>query len=180
MRNKDYVLPGFDALAKPEPIRIQSKRTPVGAVAAMAASAAKSGEFDPRDVEDARRKTLAAIVRRQGQPAFRKALLAAYGCRCVVTKCDLEEALEAAHISPYLGEHTNVVSNGLLLRADIHTLFDLGLISIDPETRTVLMTPALRSSEYGAWEGKKILSPSLRNQEPSKLALAKHRRYSGL
>src|ERR1700722_13744752 len=41
--------------------------------------------------------------------------------------------LEAAHITPYMGASTNSLLNGLLLRADIHTLFNLGLISIDPD-----------------------------------------------
>ncbi len=48
----------------------------------------------------------------------------AYGGRCAVTNCDIEDVLEAAHISPYNGPSTDQVYNGLLLRTDIHTLFD--------------------------------------------------------
>ncbi|EJT85993.1 putative restriction endonuclease [Pseudomonas putida S11] len=78
------------------------------------------GEFNPDDLSDARTRTLASIVRRRGQPQFRKQLLKAYQGRCAITACSLQQVLEAAHIHPYLGDATNVVSNGLLLRADVH------------------------------------------------------------
>lgn len=90
--------------------------------------------FDPKDSKDQRVRAIAEVVRRRGQAKFRKRLLDAYSNTCAVTGCDAVEALEAAHITPYLGEETNHPQNGLLLRADIHSLFDLGLISIDPET----------------------------------------------
>ena len=95
----------------------------------------------PESMEDARRRIEATIVLRQGQGAFRDSLLEAYGCRCAISGCDVPEALEAAHIIPYKGEHTNVVVNGLLLRADLHTLFDLGLIAIDTADLLVLLHP---------------------------------------
>ena len=88
--------------------------------------------FNPSEMEDQRAKSIAEIVRRRGQAKFRKTLLEAYNSKCVVTGCDAAEALEAAHITPYLGEETNHPQNGLLLRADIHSLFDLGLLSVDP------------------------------------------------
>lgn len=95
------------------------------------------GVFNPGDISDARERTLASIVRRRGQPRFRKQLLKAYQGRCAVTGCTLEPILEAAHIHPYLGDETNVVSNGLLLRTDVHTLFDLGLLWIEPHSLRV-------------------------------------------
>ncbi|EAN8121017.1 HNH endonuclease, partial [Salmonella enterica] len=57
------------------------------------------------------------------------------------------QVLEAAHIHPYLGEKTNVVSNGLLLRADVHTLFDLGLLWVNPADLRIGIAEALRHSE---------------------------------
>ncbi|WP_336979879.1 HNH endonuclease signature motif containing protein [Altererythrobacter fulvus] len=59
--------------------------------------------------------------------------MVAYEGRCAISGCDVREVLEAAHIMPYLGEETNDVRNGLLLRADLHTLFDLGLLKIGPD-----------------------------------------------
>lgn len=85
--------------------------------------------------EDGRRKIEQLVVIRQGQPAFRRKLLNAYGRKCAVTGCTIEATLEAAHIRPYWGDITNDVRNGLLLRADIHTLYDLGHIKIDGRYR---------------------------------------------
>lgn len=138
------------------------------------------GAFDPSSIEDARRKTLAAIVRRQGQPAFRSNLLRAYDNRCAISGCDVPEVLEAAHIVPYQGPETNHVSNGLLLRTDLHTLFDLALLAIEPSATMVVVAAALCSTEYGALHGRKLRLPSALNDHPSKKALALHYEKSGL
>lgn len=115
--------------------------------------------FDLHSVEDERKKVLRAIVIRQGQLKFRKALLSAYQKRCAITGCRVEAILEAAHIHPYKGEQTNLVANGILLRADIHTLFDLGLICIDPESLQVQISNALKGTEYEAWHASPIHLP---------------------
>jgi hypothetical protein len=59
-----------------------------------------------------------------------------YQGRCAVTSCDAGAALEGAHLRPYRGPESNDVTNGLLLRADIHTLFDLRLLAPDPAPGT--------------------------------------------
>lgn len=110
--------------------------------------AEQSGDFDPNSVEDARTRVTRAIVQRRGNSAFRKALLAAYEKRCAVTGCDLVEALEAAHIVPYKGDQTNHITNGLLLRADIHTLFDLNLIAFDPKTLKVRVSATIAGTAF--------------------------------
>jgi putative restriction endonuclease len=140
-----------------------------------AASAEDEGAFDPTNLDDARGKTLAAIVRRRGQQAFRKALIEAYGGRCAITGCDLTDVLEAAHIHPYRGEKTNDVRNGLLLRADFHTLFDLGLIGIDPQTGAVLIRRTLQGTAYAQLAERILRQPQKAAHAPSKDALAWHR-----
>src|SRR5262245_9271658 len=70
---------------------------------------------------------------------------------CAITGCSVRDVLEAAHIHPYRGRERNKVANGLLLRADLHTLFDCGLIAIDAATMTVIVTPSLQNSEYAAF-----------------------------
>ncbi len=132
------------------------------------------GTFDPQDETDARTKILASIVRRRGQKKFRDALLKAYQHRCAITGCDLVDALEAAHIKWYLGDQTNVVTNGLLLRADIHTLFDLGLIRISPDTMKIVVASRLMDSEYRTLAGVAIRLPSDPLQWPNKEALRLH------
>lgn len=74
---------------------------------------------------------LSSIKVRRGQPKFRKLLLEAFAGQCAVTGCAIEDVLEAAHIIPHTEKVNYSVSNGLLLRADVHTLFDLNLIKIN-------------------------------------------------
>jgi HNH endonuclease len=131
-----------------------------------------SGYFTPGTVKDERKKVRREIVRRRGQPEFRKDLIDAYGGRCAITGCDAVDALEAAHIRRYTGESTQHVANGLLLRADIHTLFDLNLIGIVPESLSVAVAPAIKSTVYGELEGKKISVPTSDAIAPNKEVLA--------
>lgn len=63
---------------------------------------------------------------RLGQGAFRVMVSDAYQRRCAVTGERTLPFLEAAHIRPYTEEGPRVISNGLLLRSDLHTLFDRG------------------------------------------------------
>jgi|TARA_B100000315_G_scaffold256109_1_gene301225 hypothetical protein len=137
-------------------------------------------EFDPSDLMDGRERAIASMVRRRGQPAFRKALIDAYGGKCAITGCDVEEALEAAHIVPYQGNETNHVTNGLLLRADLHNVFDLGLVAIDSESMTVLVGPELVESTYKELTKVPIRLPQNPLARPSKAALDNHRLWCGL
>jgi putative restriction endonuclease len=131
----------------------------------------------PGNIADGRRRILAAIVRRQGQPRFRAALLRLYHSRCAITGTDAIEALEAAHITPYRGTDTNTSQNGILLRSDIHTLFDLGLLSIDPRSMSVWLAQHLRDSSYRELEGRTIALPPSPDR-PSIEALTAHFRWA--
>lgn len=122
-------------------------------------SEAEFHPFEPNDKNDGRERVLRDIVRRQGQPKFRASLIAAYEGRCAITHCPTLVVLEAAHVTPYLGTHTNAVSNGLLLRADIHTLWDLGLIAIDPAEMRVAVNSKLQEPGYLALEGTAVFQP---------------------
>ncbi|MBX7497226.1 HNH endonuclease [Qipengyuania sp. 6B39] len=130
--------------------------------------------FDPASVEDGRKKVLASVARRQGQGAFRRALMRAYDGQCAVTGCAIEALLEAAHIHPYLGPETNHTTNGLLLRADIHTLFDLGLMAIN-HSNQVVVSDRLLGSDYDHLSGKSLQTPTDAADHPSSKALAWHR-----
>ena len=138
------------------------------------------GAFDPANVKDARERVEALLVRRLGQPAFRNMLIRLYGGRCALTSCDVPQALEAAHVTPYRGAETNHATNGILLRSDIHTLFDQGLIAIDPTTRQVIIASALKGTAYGELEGRAIAEPSSPELQPSTAALVEHLRWTKL
>ncbi|WP_418132204.1 HNH endonuclease (plasmid) [Variovorax sp. 375MFSha3.1] len=129
-------------------------------------AASTAGMFDPS--EDARRRIMAAIVQRDGQPEFRKALLTAYGGACAISGCRVEALLEAAHIIPYKGVHTNLVGNGLLLRSDLHKLFDLHLLCVDSRTRKIRLSAALGNSEYASFNDVPLREPI----DPSMAALS--------
>ena len=152
------------------------------AINASQVATVSSGEFDPTSIMDARKRTVCAIVLRQGQPAFRSALLTAYDSRCAVTGCDVVSVLEAAHIVPYRGSETNDVRNGLLLRSDIHTLFDYGLIAFDTATEpwTIVLSFSLAGTEYAGLAGKAMRLPDCDENRPSKTAIDMHRRGAGI
>jgi len=146
----------------------------------MSNDVATSSEFDPTNIEDARKRIMSSIVQRQGQGQFRARLLNAYQGRCAFTGCDASSALEAAHIVPYRGKETNLEANGPLLRADLHTLFDLGLITIDSSKMTIILSPSLSSGHYSALAGKEVAIPIEPECRPSREAIDIHRASTGL
>ena len=131
----------------------------------------RSEPFDPKGQDDARARVLREVVQRRGQQKFRKALIIAYGGRCAITGCSVVPLLEAAHITPYMGPDTNSITNGLLLRADLHTLWDLGLIAADPRARTVWVSPEISDPTYQVLSGTPLLLPLSLVQWPSIAAL---------
>jgi hypothetical protein len=88
--------------------------------------------------------------------------------------------LKAAHILPYAGRRTNHVQNGLLLRADLHTLFDLGLIAVDTRDYCLVVSEKLRGTEYEALAGSPLRLPRLPGHRPSDDVLDRHREWARL
>ena len=125
-------------------------------------------------------RVVASIVRRRGQPEFRRSLIVAYGARCAISGCDAVAALEACHIVPYCGPQTNMTSNGLLLRADLHSLFDLGLLAVNTSNMTVLIARSLERTTYSEFYGKAVSLPNYIPHKPSLSALDAHRIWTGL
>jgi putative restriction endonuclease len=87
---------------------------------------------------------------RLGQQAFKARVLVAYDRRCAITGSKIRPVLQAAHIRPVTdgGEHR--LDNGLLLRSDVHTLFDHGYLGVDPRY-WLHVSPRLRE-EFGNGE----------------------------
>lgn len=124
--------------------------------------------------DDARERELRAVVLRRGQPGFRARLLQAYRHRCAVTGCTVVDVLEAAHIVSYRGDHTQRIDNGLLLRTDIHTLFDLGRLWIDGGMR-VRVCPSLLQTDYASLDGISLAVPESPENRPHPDHLESHR-----
>lgn len=91
---------------------------------------------------------------RYGQEAFRQELLKRYGAVCAVTGPCPTDVLEAAHLRPFAEHETHDLDEGVLLRADVHRLYDNNLLAVDPESWTVVLAPSLRDySEYAKLSG---------------------------
>lgn len=101
----------------------------------MTPEEAAEDDIAPKDDED-RRQLYARRVRR-GQSRFRKALLTLYSNQCAFTGVREDRALEACHVLPHAETGNNQLDNGLILRADIHTLFDLRLATVANDGITV-------------------------------------------
>ncbi|HEY0429264.1 MAG TPA: HNH endonuclease [Pyrinomonadaceae bacterium] len=97
----------------------------------------------------------AQIRARRGQKKFRNGLIQRYGSICLITECQIIDLIEAAHIIPFKIEKSHNLDNGLLLRSDIHTLFDLNLIGINKEF-IVHLHPKI-VTEYSALNKKQII-----------------------
>jgi hypothetical protein len=104
---------------------------------------------------------------RAGQPAFRRKLLAVYGGRCAVSGWGPDVVLEAAHVLVHARSGLNHVDNGLLLRADLHTLFDDGLLRVHPDTLAVSVHPSLHATPYAELDGRP-LRPRLDGGRPGR------------
>lgn len=116
----------------------------------------KENLYQPK-FEDERELIMRAIKARRGQQKFRQNLRVTYGDKCMISGCKVIHIIESAHIIPYRSEDDNHVENGLLLRSDIHTLFDLDLLGIEPATLTIQISPILKQSEYAIYSGKKLI-----------------------
>ncbi|MER5776391.1 HNH endonuclease signature motif containing protein [Streptomyces sp. NPDC002039] len=87
--------------------------------------------------------TRADVAVRRGQDAFRRALIRRYGLICAMTGPAPAEVLEAAHLRPFSETARHRVEEGLLLRSDIHRLFDSGLLAIRPDDLVIHVAPSL-------------------------------------
>ncbi|MEU8156321.1 HNH endonuclease [Micromonospora sp. NPDC048986] len=110
------------------------------------------------------------VPQRLGQQSFKAVVLGAYGRRCAITGNRVQPVLQAAHIRPLPlgGEHR--LDNGLLLKSDVHILFDRGYLGVDPKHR-LLVSPRLRSEfgngdQFYAKAGEQIALPERRSDRP--------------
>ncbi|MBN1827187.1 MAG: HNH endonuclease [Candidatus Eisenbacteria bacterium] len=115
---------------------------------------------------------------RLGQRSFRIAVLDAYGRACAVTTEHSLPVLEAAHIKPYSDGGPHDYGNGILLRSDIHRLFDKGYVSVDPTYRfhvsRRLREEWKNGETYYPFEGRRILLPREESFQPDKRILEWH------
>lgn len=131
-------------------------------------------EFVPDPSRDERIKSIREIIQRQGQQKFRRDLLEAYGAKCALSGCPITPLLDAAHVTPYLGPYTNRLQNGILLRTDLHTLWDLSLLAVEPATMRIHVAASIRFQDqrYAALQNELVRLPESVSARPSQQALA--------
>jgi putative restriction endonuclease len=117
-------------------------------------------------------------AQRLGQHAFQAVVLRAYGRRCAVTGDRIRPVLQAAHIRPLPAGGEHRLDNGLLLRSDVHTLFDRGYLAVDPKHR-LRVSPRLRDEfgngeQFYAHNGESIAVPARRSDRPHREFLEWH------
>lgn len=137
-----------------------------------------AARFAPSLTEGRRYGTPMLVPPRLGQGAFRMLVTDQYHRRCAVTGERTLPALEAAHIRPYAegGEHE--VANGLLLRRDIHSLFDRGYVTVTPSLRFEV-SQRIRAEfengrDYYRFHGSSVHTPAEPAHKPSSELLAWH------
>ena len=121
---------------------------------------------------------------RLGQGAFRVLVTDIYQRRCAVTRERTLPALEAAHIRPYADGGAHEARNGLLLRRDIHSLFDAGYVTVTPDLRFEVSRRIKEEFENGrdyyALHGCPVRAPQDDQQHPDPVALGWHNENSFL
>jgi putative restriction endonuclease len=115
---------------------------------------------------------------RLGQGSFRVIVTDAYARRCAITHERTLPALDAAHIKPYSENGLHIVNNGILLRRDLHALFDAGYITITPamqiEVSRKIKEEFENGRDYYRHHGNQIFLPSKSENYPSKEYLNWH------
>ena len=116
---------------------------------------------------------------RLGQGIFRVVVTDAYDRRCAITGERTLPVLEAAHIKPYSSGGPHEPENGLLLRSDLHTLFDQGYVTVDADKLSVVVSRRIREEfengrDYYQLHGKVIRLPRETSSLPSREYLTFH------
>lgn len=112
------------------------------------------------------------VIPRLGQGSFRTLIADAYGKQCTMTGERTFPALEAAHIQRYSRGGDHALSNGLLLRRDLHKLFDLGYLTINPATLKIRVSKKIRQEfengrDYYKLDGEDLRQPTNQLAFPS-------------
>ena len=132
------------------------------------------------------RYAISLTSHRLGQGAFRVVVTEAYQRKCAITGEKTLPVLQAAHIKPYTDDGPHDVKNGLLLRSDLHTLFDDGYITLTNdlfiEVSRRLNQDYGNGKDYYKYHGQKLqILPSSTIELPSREFITWHneRCYKG-
>jgi putative restriction endonuclease len=135
--------------------------------------------FYVKEGEQDRYRTNVMTKVRNGQGSFRVMVTDIYQRRCAISGERTLPVLEAAHIKPYENEGPHLISNGLLLRADIHKLFDHGYMTITDQFKIEVSRKIKEEFENGRdyykyHGGDLLILPKRESEKPARLFLEWH------
>ena len=120
----------------------------------------------------------ATVKHRVGQGIFRTVVTEVYGRQCAVTREKALPALDAAHIRPFSETPQNYVENGMLLRSDVHRLFDAGYVTVTPdyqfEVSNHIHTDFDDGENYYKLHGTELWVPDRSEHQPARRYLEWH------
>jgi putative restriction endonuclease len=124
----------------------------------------------------------ALVQVRANQQAFREIVMQAYDRKCAISGEKTRPVLEAAHIQPYAEAGPSIVSNGLLLRSDLHRLFDQHYLTIDADNLKVRVSPRIREEfsngvAYYQYDKQKLRLPHEKMDKPAQQFLRLHNEH---
>ena len=146
--------------------------------AALLLPAAEMAQIQETAAPGPRFGTPRFVAPRLGQGSFRIGVLDAYGRACAVTGEHSLPALEASHIQDYAEGGPHEIRNGLLLRADLHGLFDRGYLTVTPDLRlevsSRLKEEFHNGHTYYPFHGKRLHEPDSPEERPAREFLVWH------
>jgi hypothetical protein len=156
----------FDRLlhdAKPPAALLEAVHKAIGPSLARYSALEPDDGYEPQGGDDdpatlPTELAASAIRARRGRRVLRDRLCRLYGNRCALTGACVRDLLEVAYIVPFPSGEVHELNNTILLRADLHTLWDLNLIGVDPQSMRVFLAPRLAGTTYEQLAGRALLA----------------------
>ena len=125
---------------------------------------------------DERIKRLMHTAKREQQKRFRQEVYAAYDGKCAACGTEIYDILQAAHIDDFRGRKSQIVQNGVLLRVDIHMLYDANLLGIEPGSHRIVLAGSADLAPYEYLSDAQLRVPRERRLWPDDELLEIHYR----
>lgn len=127
-----------------------------------------------REIRESLPREIKFGIARPGADEFRRQVLQEYQGTCAISRFQADDVLDVAHIVPYYGTESDCIQNAILLRTDLHRLFDRGLLLITFDEGSELFISQIHYSimeDYGEFDYLALATPRKIENQPSKMAL---------
>lgn len=127
-----------------------------------------------KQIRDSLERESIMVLKRHDADKFRSMVLDIYGNRCAISGYSSVASIDVAHIVPYHGSESDVIQNAIPLRADLHRLFDNGLIRIEKIPNGIeyqVLVHQIARTDYIQFHKTNLLVPEGQQNQPSEEAL---------